>query len=199
MMAPAMTQQPVTFHQVAVSEAACILGVSTQTVRRMLRRGQLEGERVHRAQGSAYVVKLPVDNTAGDTDATATQQPAGNVSRANATAQRAPAEAIAAMIQATLTPVIAPLVGELAATRQVAERRADAIAELREERGRLTAELERAASTVVMLGEELDALKAAQASPMASTPGRRSWGRWWPLWAILAALVVAGLLLAWPH
>jgi hypothetical protein len=32
MMAPAMTQQPVTFHQVTVSEAAEALGVSTQTV-----------------------------------------------------------------------------------------------------------------------------------------------------------------------
>ena len=76
MMAPAMTQEPVTFQQVTVSEAAGILGVSTQTVRRMVRRGQLEGERVHCAQSSAYIVRLPVSAVAGDTDATITQQPA---------------------------------------------------------------------------------------------------------------------------
>jgi DNA-directed RNA polymerase specialized sigma24 family protein len=45
MMAPAMSQQGVTFQQVTVSEAAGILGVSTQTVRRLLRRGQRESER----------------------------------------------------------------------------------------------------------------------------------------------------------
>ena len=84
-----------------MSEAAGILGVSTQTVRRMLRRGQLEGERVHRAQGSAYVVKLPVPDVAGDSDATSTQQPAPNVSRANATDQAAPAEAMVSLIPTT--------------------------------------------------------------------------------------------------
>jgi len=102
MMAPAMSQQGVTFQQVTVSEAAGILGVSTQTVRRMLRRGQREGERVHRPQGSAYVVTLPMDGAAGDTDATATQQPAPNVSCASAT----PSELMAAWSETFLAPIM---------------------------------------------------------------------------------------------
>jgi excisionase family DNA binding protein len=47
-----MTEQGVTYQQVTVSEAATILGVSVMTVRRMIKRGQLEGERVHRPQVS---------------------------------------------------------------------------------------------------------------------------------------------------
>jgi excisionase family DNA binding protein len=137
MMASAMTQHSVTFQQVTVSEAAGILGVSTQTVRRMLRRGQLEGERVHRAQGSAYVVRLPVANTAGDTDATATRQPAPNMSRSNATGQAAPAEAMASLIQTTIATVLGPLVAELAASRQTIERQAETIREQAETVGGL--------------------------------------------------------------
>jgi excisionase family DNA binding protein len=140
MMAPAMSQQPVTFQQVIVSEAAGILGVSTQTVRRMLRRGQLEGERVHRAQGSAYVVRLPAPVVAGDTDATPTQQPSPHVSRSNATDQPAPAEAMVSLIQTTIGTVLGPLVGELAASRQTIERQADQLVSQAETIGELTAE-----------------------------------------------------------
>jgi transposase len=43
----------VTSHRVAVADAAAILGVSIVTVRRMIKRGQLEAERVLRPQGSA--------------------------------------------------------------------------------------------------------------------------------------------------
>lgn len=166
-----MTQQPVTFQQVTVSEAAAILGVSTQTVRRMIRRGQLEGERVHRPQGITYVVSLPADDTTGDTDATVTQQPPPNVSRANATGQPAPAEAISAMIQATLTPIIAPLVAEVAASRQTIERQAEQLVSQAERIGTLTA--------------ENAALKGSHSPP------------WW-LWAVLGALSVAVALLGWP-
>ena len=93
-------------------------------MRRMLRRGQLEGERAHRAQGSAYVVRLPADPAHATADATATQQLAGNVSRANATKQ--PAVTMASLIQPTIASVLAPLVA-------VNERQAEHVAELERE------------------------------------------------------------------
>jgi hypothetical protein len=87
----------------------------------------------------------------------------------------AQAEALATLVQATLTPIIAPLVAEPAASRQTIEHRADRVAELERENGRQGAELERAASTIVALGGENAALKGSQ-SPSAwrQTP-------WW-LW-----------------
>jgi excisionase family DNA binding protein len=188
MMAPAMSPQPVTFQQVTVSEAAGILGVSTQTVRRMLRRGQLEGERVHRAQGSAYIVRIAVPNTAGDSDATATQQPAPNVSRANATDQPAPAEAMVSLIQTTIATVLGPLVAELAASRQANERQADTIGQLRADLATAQAE-----------NRALLASTAAQSSETAPGLFRASWRPWMYGAVAVAALVLVVVLLAWPR
>ena len=53
-----MSEQAATWQRVTVAEAAIALGVSTATVRRMVRRGQLEGERVQRPQGIVYVLSL---------------------------------------------------------------------------------------------------------------------------------------------
>ena len=64
--------EPGTSQRVTVAEAAAILGVSVVTVRRMIRRGQLEGERVVRPQGSAYAVTLPADATGAAEDGTPT-------------------------------------------------------------------------------------------------------------------------------
>jgi hypothetical protein len=124
----------------------------------------------------------------------------------------AQAKALATLVQATLTPIIAPLVAELAATRQTSERRADRIAELERENGRQGAELERAASTVVALSKENDALKASQAkqdanlrtisrSPprgaMVPLPARlRAFAPW--VLAVLAIVAVI-VLLVWPR
>jgi excisionase family DNA binding protein len=144
------------YTRVTVAEAAASLGVSVVTIRRMIRRGQLEGERVLRPQGSTYLVKLPVDESA---DATPTEQGAQDVSRANATAQPAPAEAIAAMIQATLTPIIAPLVGQLDAQRQTVERQADQLVTQAETIGRQS---ERVAGLEAEVGRLLSEMRAAQ-------------------------------------
>src|SRR3954447_11088056 len=70
----------VTSQQVTVAEAAAILGVSVVTVRRMIKRGQLEAQRVIRPQGSAYVVTVPMHGTGNAQDAPPTEQPAQNVS-----------------------------------------------------------------------------------------------------------------------
>ena len=65
---------------------------------------------------------------------------------------------------------------------------ADTIAGLREERGLQTAELERAALTIVTLNVTLDARTAAQAFSVAFK------ARWWSVVAVLVALVVAGVI-----
>ena len=116
-----MTEQGVTYQQVTVSEAAAILGVSVMTVRRMVKRGQLEGERVHRPQGTAYVVKLPADAPGNTRDAPTTEQPPENVSRTNGTGP-APADAMVSLIQTTIATVLGPLVGQVDAQRQTIER-----------------------------------------------------------------------------
>ena len=112
-----MTEQGVTYQQVTVAEAAGILGVSVMTVRRMIRRGQLEGERVHRPQGNAYVVKLPVDATALADDAPSTEQPAQNVSRTNGT----PSELMAVWSETFLGPIMARMAEQEGTIREQAE------------------------------------------------------------------------------
>jgi hypothetical protein len=92
------------------------------------------------------------------------------VSRTNGTGPALAAEAIVSLIQTTIATVLGPLVGQLDAPRQTIERQAEEIAGLREERGRQSAKLERAASTVVALGEENATLWASQAQ-QASDPG----------------------------
>jgi DNA primase len=61
---------------------------------------------------------------------------------AAAPATRAQAEAARALVAITLTPVLAPLITELTLLRQENESLVDQIGDLREDRGRLTAELE---------------------------------------------------------
>jgi excisionase family DNA binding protein len=127
MMAPAMTQRDVTFQQVTVSEAAAILGVSTQTVRRMVKRGQLEGQRVIRPQGTAFVVTLPGEPMDATDDATVTPHATGNMERDNAT----PAGQRATWSETFLVPLVAALERSQAIVRDQAETI-----------GRLTAQLE---------------------------------------------------------
>src|SRR5437868_876390 len=111
----------VPYTQVTVAEAAAILGVNVVTVRRMIKRGQLEAERVHRPQGSAYLVTLPGH---GAPDGTPTEQPVRDVPRTQGTPTPPAADAMVALIQATIGTVLGPLVGELAASRQTIERQA---------------------------------------------------------------------------
>jgi excisionase family DNA binding protein len=111
----------VTSQRVTVAEAASILGVSVVTIRRMIRRGRLEAERVHRPQGSAYLVTLPVEGTG---DRTATEQAAQNVSRTQGT----PADMMAVWSETFLAPIMA----ELAASRETIARQAETIGQLRQ-------------------------------------------------------------------
>jgi excisionase family DNA binding protein len=178
----------VPYARVTVAEAAAILGVNVVTIRRMIKRGQLEAERVHRPQGSAYLVALPGH---GAGDETSTEQPAQDMSRTQRTATP-PAEAMVSLIQTTIATVLGPLVAELAASRQTNERQADRVAELERENGRLAAELvaERAKSSLT-----------ASPAPQSVAPTLDTFTRWLRGWiapavAVLTIVAVV-VLLVW--
>ena len=153
-----------------------LLGVSVVTIRRMIRRGRLEAERVHRPQGSAYLVTLPVDGTG---DGSSTEQPAQNVSRANGTAT----ELMAVWSETFLGPIM----GRMAEQETTIRDQAETIGGLRAELAAACSKSPLVAST----GPEI----ARMAQESSDT---RSWRdmRW--LWtvigAVLAIVVVVGLL-----
>jgi excisionase family DNA binding protein len=188
--------EQVPYTRVTVAEAAAALGVSVVTIRRMIKRGQLEGERVIRPQGSAYLVRLPVDGT---DDATPTEQPVQDMSRTQGTGTTptGQAEALATLVQATLTPIIAPLVAELAATRQASERKDAELRDLEREIGRVTALLDSARG-------EIRALTARPRTEMPATPPEQASWAWlrrrWVWVAVLVAFVLGIVaLLVWPR
>jgi excisionase family DNA binding protein len=186
-MAGDMTNQGETFQRVSVAEAARHLGVSVATVRRRIRAGELEAETVLRPQGSAFVVRLPLEASAGADDAYDRDQEAGFTTRTQASSE----QAMVSLIQATIGTVLGPLVGELAASRQANERQADRIAELERENGLLTA--------------ENHALEARTAEQDAEALRELSRPRWRPLvpWlavvVLVAALATLVMLQAWPR
>jgi excisionase family DNA binding protein len=180
--------EQVSYTRVTVAEAAAILGVNVVTIRRMIKRGQLEAERVHRPQGSAYLVNLPGDGTG---DATPTEQLAQDMSRTQGT-PTPPAEAMVSLIQTTIGAVLGPLVAEQAALRQTVEH--------------LTGQLVRQSETIGQLRAENRALLASTtaqpAEPTPAPPDRplRLWQPWWAIMvAVAVALVLAVALLAWPR
>jgi hypothetical protein len=126
----------------------------------------------------------PTPDPAGDDPGQ--ENPASHAHPLVLTAQ---AEALGTLVQATLTPVVTPLVAELAAYRQTVERQAEVLAALREERGRL-------AERVAGLERELAAPREPgepPLSPAAGTHRRLSWRR--VLQLVLLAAVVIGVVL----
>jgi hypothetical protein len=160
---------------VSVAEAARLLKISTATVKRRIRDGTLEAEPLSRPQSIEYRVRLPRDVTpalmapASDVPAPirAAISPLTERSDSEQTVLTGSAHGTTQDISAAITAAVAPLMDRLtvqdatiARQAETIQHQADAIAELREERGRHTAELERAASTIVTLAEERDALRA---------------------------------------
>jgi len=183
---------PFTLH-----EAAEVLGVSLNTLRRRIAAGQVEAERVRRPQGHVWQVYLHPPGTQ-DHRSTGTVQQDGAATVQHPPTALAQAEALTSLVQTTIGTVLGPLVAEQTALRLTVERQAEALAELREDRGRLSAELERAASTIVTLNTALEARTAtqdAEALRTLSPPRWRSLTPW--LLAVLALVVVVGLL-GWP-
>jgi excisionase family DNA binding protein len=138
----------VPYARVTVAEAAERLGVSVVTIRRMIKRGRLEAERVHRPQGSAYLVTLPAAGADGTRDGASTERPVQNGFRTQGTR----GEQLAAWSETFLLPLVAALERSQATVRDQAETIGELRAEhraLERENGRLTAELtaERARSS----------------------------------------------------
>jgi hypothetical protein len=133
-----------------LAEAAPILGVSVDTVRRRVKRGQVEARQVHTQHGPTWEVFLGSAPTDAQADAYAgADYPAqGHAEGAEDRSQ----------VMATwAASLLAPIAAELGEARQTIERQAGVVADLRETLGRQGAELERAASTVVALNDQLEA------------------------------------------
>ena len=202
-MARAMTNQDATAthptHRfVPVAVAARILGLSATTVRRRIDAGELEAERVVRPQGTAFLVRVSRDEPSRADETPASPQDAPGAR------QDAPSGAD------TLTTVVLPLVGQIDALRQTVERQAEQIAGLREERGRLHAELDHLRVGVVSHGAQ-DATPAPDLTARGPDPGTepsdpprredggnpRSRTRWpWdnPLWLLLTGLLLIAMV-----
>ena len=175
-----MTDQPETFQRLSVAEAARLLGVSVATVRRRIRTGELEAETIIRPQGTAFVVRLPLDASAGVSDAYDRDQEPHSTMRP----QASPELAVTAMVQTTIATVLGPLMAEQAALRQTVERQADQLVSQAETIGELRAENRALVARTEAQNEE--ALRALFPS------------RWrvlapWVL-AVLAIVVAVGLL-----
>jgi len=88
---------------------------------------------------------------------------------------------------AGLVDSIARLIAELAEVRVVSDRRADRVAELERENGRLSAELAAARTP--------QSLQAGSTGPLAPAPAVDSpspgWRAWWPILAVLLVLIAA--------
>jgi excisionase family DNA binding protein len=120
------------FQPATLPEASRLLGVSESTVRRMVKAGRLEAERVLRPQGHVWMVMVPLPST----------EPSAGSHQASAREGEQPSSGDAL---ATWTrSVLEPLVAELSLMRQANERQAGQLISQAETLGRQGAELERA-------------------------------------------------------
>jgi len=172
------------FQAVTLPEASRLLGVSESTVRRMIKAGKLEADRVERSQGHLWLIKLPSPSAsaAGHPPTVAT------VEGANPPGP----EALAAWSAA----VLAPLVARMGEQEGVIRDQAEQLGRLGERLDHVTTELGRARA-------EIQALRAPTA-PESPEPAREApaptWRlltRLWPLGAgavLIAVLAVAAAL-----
>jgi hypothetical protein len=151
----------VTTTPVTIEQAAAILGVSASTIRRRIRAGALRVEEARRPQGVVWLVHLPAGTAPAAEPATVDTAPVTTT----ATAAQPAGDAIAAMIQATLTPIIGPLVAELGASRQTIERQGEQLVSQAETIGTLQAQISTLAARTAIQDEK--ALGGAVPVPMA--------------------------------
>jgi hypothetical protein len=135
--------------QATMVEAAVILGVSPDTVKRRLQRGELEGHQEETPQGFRWIIELPDDSG-----------PSNHSSAAPADA-RATAGA-----EETLRELVDVLKGEVSELRQQLQTQATAHGE------RLEAKDKQIEQLHVLLQQ-------GQAALLAPRSGRSWWRRWW--------------------
>src|SRR3954471_13090716 len=105
-----MVDSSVRFQPSTLPEAARILGVSESTVRRLVKAGKLEAERVLRPQGYVWMVKVPAPSTEPAADPPRWIPASGDAP----STEPAPPTALATW----MTSVLEPLVVELGTSRQ---------------------------------------------------------------------------------
>ena len=136
------------YEPISVDEAASRLNVSPSTVRRMIRDGKLKAEREQRPQGEIVRVLWP-----------ATVADASDVPPPVTTPSEPPTTAPAIDLPAALSAALEPLTEALALERTERQRLAQENGELREDRGRLTAELEARSDALEMIQTMLDVVR----------------------------------------
>ena len=170
-----------TFQLVTLAEAARVLTVSESTVRRLVKAGRLEAQRVERPQGYTYLVKVPAPAT------DQADQPPNQIAVEGSTLSQPPA------LAAWMSSVLEPLVTELSVSRQQLVAQAEQIGTLRAER-----DAARQALAAAARPESSPDGPGSTETDRTTTepPGRLSalWLRWWLALAVLSACCVA---LAW--
>jgi excisionase family DNA binding protein len=188
-----------------LQEAAVILGISVNTLRRKLDAGRIRGERVERPQGYVWRVYLPAaagrrnghHPPAQQLDQEAPQPAASTLQEPPAGAALAQAELMGNLVAPLIQQAITPLVEELAATRaqlvSQAERigrletelkaRGQDLGALRLERDQLADEL-RAVRVPRESDPSPDALRGPTDASVAEvaqqlSERKRPWWRWW--------------------
>jgi excisionase family DNA binding protein len=151
-------------------EAARTLGVSESTVRRLVKAGKLEAERVLRPQGYIWLVNVPAPST----DAPATRQQVATMEGGHPPS----ADPLAAWTRT----VLEPLVAELSLSRQTIERQAQQLGDLREERGRLLVELEHARAAISAAEMPKEPEPAPVPEPLTPEPDGQASAPWWRRW-----------------
>jgi excisionase family DNA binding protein len=188
MLAAVMATSSDSFQLVTIADAVRILNVSDSTVRRLIRAGRLEAQRVERAQGHVWLVKVPSSG----------HQPSAEPPRQLGAADGQPSAPPA--LAAWITSVLEPVMAELSLSRQQLVSQAETIGMLRAENDALRAENDalRAAQSPI---QPRETASRPEATTEPSVPPWRSWPAL-ELWALLAALIAAGVaavLLAWPR
>ncbi len=134
-----------------LAEAAPILGVSVDTVRRRLKRGEFEARQVRTQHGPTWEVCL------GSLQGASAPAAEGAAQGAHG-ADEDRSQALATWAASLLVPIAA----ELSEARKTIERQAGEVADLREERGRLTAELEAERATNNAYKSRLEAAEVSR-------------------------------------
>jgi len=151
------------FHAgLTIGQAASALGVSSSTVRRWVRSGRLHSDQV--AVGDGFEYRILLEGLEGLEGVKGSANPfmeptAEAVANGSMDASVSPIMDASMERSVALAAYNAQLVAPLAA---VIERQSETIREQAEALGRQGAELERATSTVVALGDELAATEASR-------------------------------------
>jgi excisionase family DNA binding protein len=187
----------VTTEPVTIEQAAALLNVSASTIRRRIRAGSLQVTETRRPQGVVWLVHLPPGVRLASETATVDTAPVDTAPTA-LPAQPSQAEAMTAMIQATLTPIIAPLVGELAASRQTHERQAEQLVSQAETIGTLRAERDTGRAEVETLKASWPATGQEAPQPVEPTADTRMTRlRALAPWLLLVVILIVAAVVGW--